>query len=200
MKRVLLICLAISMGCTEAPTSPPDTSWATVAEIDQLLLYVRDWPDEYVEVVLERNAGESTMIIFRPPRPGVPRILIDSVGPSTETPAEIVELLHTFNVWAMADSNAVGAACSTKTGNWVCNITSNDYSVVIGVTRGGQKRAQRYTRLGESTSNQAARALGDFVLEMVRKRTASAQGQSPLAAIAAQDIRIALPLFVPRHP
>jgi hypothetical protein len=52
----------------------------------------------------------------------------------------------------------------------VCNPTFNDYSLVIGVTRGGVTRAQRYTRLKESTSSKTARALGDSIFAMARKR------------------------------
>jgi hypothetical protein len=43
------------------------------------------------------------------------------------------------------------------------------------VTRGGVTRAQRYTRLRESGSNKTARALGDFILAMARKRAGSAR-------------------------
>lgn len=129
-----------------------------------------------MEIDFKRQAGGSTLIVYRPPQPGVPRILLDSIGPVTEDPDEIVELLDTFNVWALADSNAAGAACSTKTGQWVCNPTFEDYSLVMAVMSGGTTRAQRYTALGESTSNQAARALGEFVFAMMRRREGAAGG------------------------
>ena len=172
-RLALAIAAACSLGCGDAPTS----SGRDIAdsEIEELMIFVRDWPDEYVEIALRRSAGQSTLLIFRPPQPGIPRILIDSIGPGAEDPPEIVQLLSTFDVWAMADSNAVGAACNTRSGQWVCRPTANDYSVVIGVTGGGMTRAQRYTRLRESTSSRTARALGDFVLEMARKREARAR-------------------------
>ena len=168
----LLLCAVVSLGCTDStPTSP------AASEIDRLLIFVRDWPDDYVEIDFRRNAGESTLIMYRPAQPGLPRILLDSIGPTREDPAEVVELLRNFDVWAMADSNAAGAACNTKSGQWICNPTFNDYSLVMAATRGGVSRAQRYTRLSESTSSKTARALGDFVFAMARKRTASAQHQ-----------------------
>ena len=162
------IVVACSVGCSDEPTSPDREIAAS--EIDRLAIFVRDWPDEYVEIRLERNAGQSTLVIFRPPQPGLPRVVIDSIGPSKDDTEEIAELLSKFDVWAMADSNAVGAACNTKSGQWICRPTFNDYSVVIGVTGGGTTRAQRYTRLRESTSSKTAHALGDYVLAMARRR------------------------------
>jgi hypothetical protein len=97
-------------------------------------------------------------------------VLLDSIGPTKEDPKEIAEILKTFDVWALADSNAAGAACNTKSGHWICNPTFDDYSLVMAVTRDGMVRAQRYTRLEESTSSKTARALGDFVFAMARKR------------------------------
>ena len=169
-RLTVAIAVACSVGCGDEPTSPEREIAAS--EIDRLAIFVRDWPDEYVEIKLERNAGQSTLVIFRPPQPGVPRVVIDSIGPSKDDPEEITELLRKFDVWAMADSNAVGAACNTRSGQWVCNPTFNDYSVVIGVTGGGTTRAQRYTRLRESTSSKTARALGDYVLAIARRRQA----------------------------
>ena len=168
--RLCVLTILFCMGCSDNPTGPdPMTS-----EIDEMAIFVRDWPDEYVEILLTREEGKSTLVIFRPPQPGVPRVLLDSIGPDDEDPPEIVELLNTFDIWEMADSNAVGAACNTKSGQWICNPTNNDYSLVIGVSRGGTRRAQRYTRLGESGSSQIARALGDYVFEMARKSTTPA--------------------------
>lgn len=157
---------AFSVACNDAPTS------AESAPIDRLSIFVRNWPSEYVEIDFRRSAAGNTLLMYRPPQPGVPRVLLDSVGPGTQEPAEIVELLKTFDVWALADSNAVGAACSTKSGGWQCNPTFNDYSLVMAVTRGGVSRSQRYTRLAESTSSKTARALGDFVFAWSRKRAA----------------------------
>jgi hypothetical protein len=163
---MLLLCA----GCSDA-TSPARESPALAdSEIDRLIVFVRNWPDDYVEIDFKRQGATSTLIVYRPPQPGVPRILLDSIGPVTEDPPEIVDLLDTFNVWALADSNAAGAACSTRTGQWVCNPTVEDYSVVMLVEGVGTRRAQRYTRLGQIGSNPTARALGDFVLAMMRRR------------------------------
>ena len=146
-------------------------------------IFVRNWPSEnvaeYVQVDFQRIAGRSMLVMYRPAQvatgtlPAEPRVLLDSIGPQEAPPAEIVEIVRTFDVWAMADSNAAGAACSTKTGAWVCNITSRDYSLVLGVESGGTTRSQRYTGL-EGTGNQAARALGDFVFAWSRQRAVSA--------------------------
>lgn len=168
------------LGCNEIITSPDPA--LLNKSIDRLLIFVRDWPNEYVEIDLTRKAGQSTLLIYRPPQPGVPRVLLDSIGPNAGDPPEIVELLETFNVWAMADSNAAGAACNTKGGEWGCTPTFNDYSLVMQVIRRGVSRSQRYTRLNESTSNRTARALGDFVFAMARKRARSTQLLSDQAA------------------
>lgn len=159
-------CAAVSIACSGADATGP----VPASEIDRLLIFVRDYPNEYVEIDFKRQAGASTLIVYRPPQPGIPRILLDSIGPNTDDPPEVTQLLKDFNVWALADSNAVGAACNTKQGAWVCNPTFNDYSLVMAVTRRGQSRSQRYTRLGESTSSRTARALGDFVFALSRQR------------------------------
>ena len=180
-------CAALVLGCGDShPTAPQEP--LAVSDIDLLRIFVRNSPSaiesEYVQVIYERVAGRSMLLMFRPPQPATgglpatPRILLDSIGPQEDPPAEIVEIVSTFNVWAMADSNAAGAACSTRTGAWVCNITSNDYSVVRGVGSGGTMRSQRYTRL-ESTGNQAARALGDFVFAWSRRKAGAAAGSGP---------------------
>ena len=171
---MVVLCASCSNATSPDRVSPP----LAASEIDRLLVFVRDWPDDYVEIDFKRQAGGSTLIMYRPPQPGVPRILLDSIGPVTEDPQEIVELLNSFNVWAMADSNAAGAACSTASGYWVCHPTFNDYSLVMAVEAKGTTRAQRYTALGQSGSNPTARALGDFVFAMMRKRHASA-GATP---------------------
>jgi hypothetical protein len=147
-------------------------------------IFVRDWPSqnvsEYVQVDFERIAGRSMLVMYRPAQPAsgglpaVPRILLDSIGPQDNPPAEIVEIVSTYNVWAMTDSNAAGGACSTRTGQWVCKLTVRDYSLVLGVESGGTSRAQRYTGLNESTGNRTARALGDFVFAWSRKRAGGA--------------------------
>lgn len=167
----MLIAVACGAGCEPIPTSPDRA--LTNKAIDRLLIFVRDWPNEYVEIDLQRSGGKSTLTMYRPPQPGLPRVLIDSIGPNSEEPKEIVELLENFDVWALADSNAAGAACNTRGGGWACKPTFNDYSLVMQVIRGNVSRSQRYTRLGENTSNQTARALGDFILRWKRKREAA---------------------------
>jgi hypothetical protein len=171
-RGLCLLILTAGLGCDDSPTSLVRPSGSP--PIERLQIFVTDWPDRHVEIDFRRQAGGSTLVMFRPPQPGVPRVLLDSIGPNAEDPEEIVELLRTFNVWALADSNAAGAACSTKTGQWVCNPTFNDYTLVMAVDGGGTRRAQRYTGLGASTSNQTARALGDFVFAMMRRRESSA--------------------------
>jgi len=163
---MLALCASCSSPTSPARESPP----LAAAEIDRLLVFVRNWPDDYVEIDFQRQAGGSTLIMYRPPQPGVPRVLLDSIGPVTEDPEEIVELLNSFNLWALADSNAAGAACSTRSGQWVCHPTFNDYSLVMAVEAKGTTRAQRYTALGARTSSWPARALGDFVFAMMRER------------------------------
>lgn len=167
---IVVLCAALAIGCGDSPTSPNPV---VASEIDRLQIFVRASQDEYVEIDFRRAGGKSTLVIFRPSQPGIPRLLIDSIGPVTDDPAEIDQLLKHFNVWALADSNAAGAACSTKNGGWLCNPTFNDYSLAMAVTRRGDSRSQRYTRLGESSANTTARALGDFVLALSRKRVAS---------------------------
>ena len=188
MTRVsLLLCAVFTVGCTNGTTSPEDSP------IDRLLIFVRDWPAEYVEIDLTRNAAGSTLIMYRPSQaasggqPAQPRILLDSVGPQKEDPEEIVQLMKAFDVWAMADSNAVGAACNTRGGYWNCNPTINDYSLVMAVMRGGTQRAQRYTRLKESTSNKTARALGDFIFAWKRRVEARASTKPTEGRIQSYD-------------
>lgn len=170
-----LVGAAWVLGCGETPTATEQE--IASREIDRLVIFVRDWPDRYVEIALTRDAESSTFIIYRPPQPGVPRQLIDSIGPEVRDPPEIADLLARFDVWALADSNAAGAACSTKYGFWRCEPTIEDYSVVIGVTRDGDKRAQRYTGLDDTNSTTIARALGDFVFQMAHRREAAAHRQ-----------------------
>ena len=169
VRRGLCVLIAAwCLGCSDAsPTSPGRAIDAS--EIDRLLIFVRDWPNDYVEIDLRRQAGQSTLVMFRPAQPGVPRLVLDSIGPSSEDPQEIVELLNTFDVWAMADSNAAGAACSTKSGQWNCNITFNDYSLVMQVIADGEVRAQRYTHLERRTSSHPPRALADFIFAWMRR-------------------------------
>jgi hypothetical protein len=168
MKKLMLLVAVVFLGCKGTSTSP---EWIAAQPVDRLLIFVRDWPERFVEIDLQRKEGMSTFIMYRPSQPGIPRVLLDSVGPNEQAPDEVIELMNKFDVWALADSNAAGAACSTRTGGWVCKPTVNDYSLVMQVERGGQTRAQRYTRLDETGSSTTARALGDFVFAMMQKRT-----------------------------
>lgn len=176
-------CVALSLGCGDSNPTAPQAP-LSVSDIDLMRIFVRNWPSEnvseYVQIEFKRIDAGSMLLMYRPAQPATgqlpaqPRILLDSIGPQEDPPAEIVEIVRTFNVWAMADSNAAGAACSTKTGAWVCNPTFGDYSLVLGVESGGTRRSQRYTGLDESTGNKAARALGDFVFAWSRERAGSA--------------------------
>ena len=171
-------CVALSLGCGDSHSTAPQKPLA-VSDIDALRVFVRNWPSEnlteYVQVDYRRIDGQSVLVLYRPAQmatgdlSAVPRLLLDSIGPQDDAPPEIVEIVNTYNVWAMADSNAAGAACSTRTGEWVCNITARDYSIVLGVETGGMRRSQRYTGLEKSTGNARARALGDFVFEWSRR-------------------------------
>jgi hypothetical protein len=169
----VLACAAYSIGCTDAPTSPAQAFKSP--PIDRLQIFVRDWPNEYVEIDVVRNAGQSTVIVFRPSQPGQPRILLDSIGPADRDAEEVAKLLKTFDVWAMAAPNAPGAACRMDGGGWTCNPTFNDYSLVMRVISGGVTRNQRYTRLEKTTSSNPVRALGDFILAWSRKLDAGAR-------------------------
>jgi hypothetical protein len=138
--------------------------------IDRLFVYARTWPTEEVELALIRDAGESTVTLFRPARDGRPRIVLDSVGPGPEDVEEVGAMLDSFDVWAMNAPNAPGAACRTVNGQRSCAITFNDYSLVMRVESGGEVRVQRYTHLELSTASPSARALADLVLAWARKR------------------------------
>jgi hypothetical protein len=165
---LLLSLVVLYAGCGNGQSTAPAPSNAT-GPIDRLLVFARDWPNEYVEIDFKRDANGRTLVMFSPPHGGQPRVLLDSVGPATDDPPEIVELLSRFDVWAMADSNATGAACNTSKGYWNCKATSNDYSLVMQVIRGGVSRSQRYTNLHAGTANENARALADFMIAWKRK-------------------------------
>ena len=172
--RSFPIAAAFCLGCTVAtPTEPerptPDTP------IHRFLLYARNWPVEEVELALVRDTGGSTVTLFRPARDGNPRIVLDSVGPSSADAEEVRVMLDSFDVWELNAPNAPGAACRTVDGQRSCAITSNDYSLVMQVERGWDVRVQRYTGLESSMGSRQARALGDYVLAWARRREAGAQ-------------------------
>jgi hypothetical protein len=138
--------------------------------IDRLFIFVRKWPTEDVQLTLIRDAGESTVTLFRQARDGRPRIVLDSIGPAREDADMVVAMLASFDIWAMNAPNAAGAACRTVYGERYCAATIEDYSLVMRVESGDEVRVQRYTQLEKRTSSRSARALGDFVLEWARKR------------------------------
>ena len=157
--------LPLFLGCSDSTSPEPEVS----PPIDRLLVFVRNWPTEYVELALTRDAAGVTLVLFHPPGDGQPRIVIDSIGPGATEPQEIRDLLASFDVWALNAPNAPGAACRTVNGERTCYPTSNDYSVVMQVESGDEVRVQRYTRLDSSNSESAARDLGDFILAWVRR-------------------------------
>ena len=170
MKRLMrlttcLWMLSLLASCSDSTSPEPEVS----PPIDRLFLFVRNWPTDYVELALTRDAAGVTLVLFHPPGDGQPRVVIDSIGPGATEPAEIRDLLATFDVWALNAPNAPGAACRTVDGERSCAITWNDYSVVMQVESGDEVRVQRYTRLDSSNSNSPARALGDFVLAWVQR-------------------------------
>lgn len=160
-----LLMLPLLASCSDSTSSGPEPS----PPIDRLLVFVRNWPTEYVELALTRDAAGVTLVLFHPPGDGQPRVVIDSIGPGATEPDEVRELLAAFDVWALNAPNAPGAACSTVDGQRTCYPTSNDYSVVMQVERGDEVRVQRYTRLDSTNSSSRARALGDFILDWVRR-------------------------------
>lgn len=139
-----------------------------VSPIDRLLLFTANSAEE-VELALIRNAGQTTLTLFRPARPGKPRLVVDSIGPGPEEPEEVRVMLNSFDIWALNAPNAPGAACRTVNGQRSCVITPNTYLLVMRVESGADVRVQRYSYLDLSTGNPTARALADFVLAWARK-------------------------------
>ena len=168
LKRLskLLWMLPLFVSCSDS-TSPART--VESPPIDRLLIFVRNWPTDYVELALTRDAAGVTLVLFHPPGDGQPRVVIDSIGPGATEPEEIRDLLATFDVWALNAPFAPGAACKGEDEDRVCAITWNDYSVVMLVESGDEVRVQRYTRLDSSNASSPARALGDFVLAWTRR-------------------------------
>lgn len=209
VRRVVLAsCVALGAGCGDShPAAPRGPQGPlSVPDIDLLRIFVRAWPgedsNEYVQVEFHRIDGRGMLILYRPAQPATgtwpaqPRLLLDSIGPQDGVPAEIVEIVNTWDVWAMTDSNAAGGACSTKTGQWACNITARDYSLVMGVGTGGTRQSQRYTGLETSTGNRAARALGDFVFAWSRRH-----GGGPISRYSREAVaRVSAGSSNPRAP
>ena len=170
---VVLICAAFWLGCSTAEPLSPDPQIPD-PPIHRFLLYARNWPTEEVELALVREIGGSTVTLFRPARDGRPRVVLDSIGPSPTDVEEVRAMLDSFDIWALNEPNAPGAACRTVDGQRSCAITWNDYSVVMQVERGWDVRVQRYTHLELGTSSASVRALGNYVLEWARRREGSA--------------------------
>lgn len=171
MRRLTIaLVAACCLGCgDDAPTSL-DEGLASPS-IDRLYIFARNWPDEDVTLVLIRDAGQSTMSLFRQEHEGQPRVVLDSIGPGPldAEREEIRTLLASFDVWALNAPNAPGAACQTVNGARTCYPTFEDYSLVMRVESGGEVRVQRYTGLEKSTAVPSARALADFVLGWARR-------------------------------
>ena len=166
MKRVhvcLLIFAACCLGCTHRLDSQ------TLHPVDRFFIFARNWPTEEVELILKRDHGATTVILFRPARDKRPRILLDSIGPVRNDPDIVREMFASFDVWALNAPNAPGAACTTRNGTRKCVPKWKDYSVAMRVERGGEVRVQRYTGLEKKKGNPSARALGDFVLAWARQ-------------------------------
>ncbi len=169
---IVAIGVACCIGCGDSPTSP-----AASPPIDRLFIYARNWPTEEVEIALIRESGKSTLTLFVPERVEHPRIVLDSTGPAPEEPEKVRLMLESFDIWAMNAPNAPGAACRTVNGQRSCNITFEDYSLVMRVESGGKVRVQRYTHLELNTAVPEARALADYVLAWARELDGGAEAR-----------------------
>lgn len=86
----LLIFAICWIGCANAqPTSP---ARVVSPPIDRLFIFSRNWPTEEVELALIRDAGQSTLTLYRPARDGRPRIMLDSIGPGQKEPEEFAAM------------------------------------------------------------------------------------------------------------
>lgn len=166
----LLICAVSCIGCAgrAKPNAPPTApaEAAVAPPIDRVDLFVRNAAREFVELTLTRDTHGSTVTWYVQRFDGRLR----PIGPREQDTEMAVEMLSSFDIWALNAPNARGAACRTVLGQRSCAITFNDYSLVMQVQRGKEVRVQRYTGLEKSTANQSARALGDFLFAWARKR------------------------------
>ncbi len=171
------LALACCIGCTNRvrPAVAPESANALPAApaeagvappIDRVDLFVRNAAREFVEVTLKRDAGGNTDTWYVQRYDGQLR----PIGPPEQDTDMAVQMLKSFDIWALNAPDAPGAACRTVMGQRSCAITFNDYSLVMRVQRGPEVRVQRYTGLEKSRANRSARALGDFVFEWARKR------------------------------
>ncbi len=164
------LALACCIGCTTRakPNALPAASAEAVVAppIDRLDLFVRNAAREAVELSATRDVRGGIASWYVQRYDGRLR----PIGPALQDTDMVVRMLDSFDIWALHAPDAPGAACKTVQGQRSCTITFNDYSLVMRVQRGRQVRVQRYTGLERSTSNQSARALGDFVFEWARNR------------------------------
>jgi hypothetical protein len=177
VRRILcvLICAACCAGCTHrvkpnaSPAAPAEAS--VPHPIDRVDLFVRNAAREAVELTLARTTRGSTVTWYVQRYDGRLR----PIGRREQDTDLAVRMLNSFDLWALNAPDAPGAACKTVMGQRSCSITFNDYSLVMRVQSGREVRVQRYTGLEKSTSNRAARALGDFVFEWARTREGRSQ-------------------------
>jgi hypothetical protein len=128
-------------------------------------LFVRNAAREFVELTATRHVRGSTVTWHVQRYDGRLR----PIGRAEEDTDMVVQMLNSFDIWALNAPDAPGAACRTVLGQRGCSITFNDYSLVMRVQSGRNVRVQRYTGLEKSTSHPSARALGDFVFVWARK-------------------------------
>lgn len=167
----VLIVAACGIGCTVQrgrPNALPAASGDALAAppIDRLDLFVRNAAREFVELSATREVRGSIVAWYVQRYDGRLR----PIGPVEQDTEMVVRMLNAFDLWALNAPDAPGAACRTVLGQRNCSITFNDYSLVMRVQSGREVRVQRYTRLEKSTSNQSARALGDFLFAWARTR------------------------------
>ena len=190
----LLVCAGCCIGCTTrakpavAPESDaalrqgrPNTLPTAAAEvsvappIDRLDIFVRNAARDAVQLTLTRDTRGGTETWYVRRHDGRQRPL----GRAEQATDMVVRMLNSFDLWALNEPDAPGAACRTVMGQRSCSITFNDYSLVMRVQRGREVRVQRYTRLEKSTSNQSARALADFVFAWARAREGGLSTRTP---------------------
>lgn len=176
----LVILAAGCIGCgsrTEQSAQPSSSRAGASPQLDSLDILVLNRPIEMVLLKVVRDASGSTIKLTRLPYHGRAGAVLDSIGPVSEYPEKLRELLRTFDVWAMNAPNAPGASCRTDhTGLRRCIVAEDDYSIVMRVGRDRRVRVQRYIDLGSSASNPQARALGDFILAWAHSRDAEISG------------------------
>ena len=165
-----LILVAACSPRSERSVQPSSSRAGASPPLDSMIIVVLNRPIETVRLTVARDRGASITTLTRMPAPGRPGALLDSIGPVTEDPEMVRELLRTFDVWAMNESNAPGASCTTVDGLRNCIVVDDDYSIVMMVRSGQHVRVQRYIDLHSRTASRQARALGDFILAWAHER------------------------------